>query len=131
MAKFNDIADEIDCHTDELGGKLCDEIGDELGGSDDALDDEELFGDFEDLEALAKAVDDQILSQTVLYPINHWAAKKLHPDLRGSPFAEVSKLLSEKFEQRLSSCPPEDQAYWLRIYANPARRSLMPNTPTS
>ena len=90
-----------------------------------------LEGDFEDLEALAKAVDDQILSQTVLYPINHWAAKKLHPDLRDSPFAEVSKLLSDKFEQRLSSCPPEDQPYWLQIYANPARRSLMPNTPTS
>ena len=88
-----------------------------------------LEGEFQNLESIAKAVDAQILSQTVLYPINHWAAQKLQPDLCAGVAAEVSAELAKKFEQRLSQCPAEDQSYWLEIYANPALRSFKLNNP--
>ncbi|MDG1112700.1 MAG: glycerol acyltransferase, partial [Pseudomonadales bacterium] len=89
-----------------------------------------LDGDYEDLSAVAAAVDRQILAGTQLFPINHWAVSVLQPDFSHpahEPVVDAQQIA--QFEQRLNRCAVEDRSVWLSIYANPALRVFNRNSP--
>ena len=85
---------------------------------------ERLTGNFESIEALAEAIDDQIVRGTRLYPINFWAAKQVDADFEHPALNEIASDQAGFFEQRLAGCPEAYRAFWLQNYANPVPRVL-------
>ncbi|WP_101760207.1 1-acyl-sn-glycerol-3-phosphate acyltransferase [Oceanicoccus sp. KOV_DT_Chl] len=87
---------------------------------------EQLTGDFVDADAVASAVDEQVVSRYVLHPSNFFAYKMLHgyyPDglvsSANKPFAIAGLEAQEKsFQQRIQTLPQAHQPYALGIYAN-------------
>jgi hypothetical protein len=85
---------------------------------------ERLTGNFESTEALAEAIDDQIVRGTRLYPINFWAAKQVDADFEHPALNEIVSDQAGFFEQRLAGCPEAYRTFWLQNYANPVPRVL-------
>ena len=86
-----------------------------------------LVGDYADARAVASEVDRQILGLYRLYPSNYLAAERLPEvaeqlDISGWRDQFDTAMLAEeqqRFEQRLTACPPAQQRWWLYQYANP------------
>lgn len=87
----------------------------------------EVCGEFESPDAVAAAVDRQVIDMYVLHPTNFFAYKMLYgnyPDLPcGSarePFVETQHAaIKEIFEARMAAIPEAHRPYALAIYANP------------
>jgi hypothetical protein len=85
-----------------------------------------LKGDFEDAEAVAKAVDQQIINNYKLHPTNFFAYKMLHGqdadrfslDLAVEGDREVFREVEKHFQQRIEQLPVEHRDKALAIYAN-------------
>ena len=85
-----------------------------------------LEGDFEDADAVAKAIDQQIISNYVLHPTNFIAYKMLHGEYPQGVYSDQQKTFSieglesveQKFKQRIDALPEEHRAFALGIYAN-------------
>lgn len=86
-----------------------------------ALDEE-----FEDAEAVTKAIDDQVIANYILHPSNYFAYEMIYNTMpkgvysaNNTPF-DAAKLADKRaeFEQRIEACPPEHRPYLLANYAN-------------
>lgn len=88
---------------------------------------EPLGGELSSPEEVAVELDRQILSGYKLFPANYLAlsliADEPYADIWQSRRNEFEKNFTRsdqvKFKKRLSACPLEHQAYFLRMYANP------------
>jgi hypothetical protein len=86
-----------------------------------------LNGEFESPDAVAAAVDRQVIDLYVLHPTNFFAYKMLHgtyPDLpcgaAREAFVETQHAaIKEIFEARMAAIPEAHRPYALAIYANP------------
>ena len=86
-----------------------------------------LADDYADADAVAAAVDRQVIDCYVLHPTNFFAYQLLHgsaPALpcgaEGQPFvAEQHRQIEEKFAVRINALPAAHRPYALAIYANP------------
>lgn len=91
-----------------------------------------LQGEFDSPDAVAAAVDAQIIAAYVLHPTNFFAYKMLYgayPDLpcgaSGEAFDESHHLrVRHTFEQRIAAIPAPHRPYALAIYANPVVSKL-------
>ena len=91
-----------------------------------------LEGDFDTPEAVAAAVDKQVIENYVLHPSNFFAYQQLYgsiPDLNlgGGKFRPDSKRYKNRrqhFEKRINALPPAYREYALSIYANPVLNKL-------
>ena len=91
-----------------------------------------LAGEFADANAVAAALDKQILTNYVLFPSNCIAWQKLHDSppevLCGTalqPFEpDRFAVEAEEFDQRISAYPAEQQAFILQMYARPVSNKL-------
>lgn len=87
---------------------------------------EPLEGVFDDADAVAEAIDRQILNNYVLHPTNFIAYKMLHGEYPEGVYSDQHKPFSieglesveKAFEQRLAALPEEHRAFVLGIYAN-------------
>jgi glycerol-3-phosphate O-acyltransferase len=85
-----------------------------------------LSGEFADADAVAKVVDQQVVSNYVLHPTNFFAYKMLHGDYPPGvhshdrqPFNSDSlRLREQQFRQRVEALPAAHRDYVLGIYAN-------------
>jgi hypothetical protein len=88
---------------------------------------EPLCGEFADADAVADAVDRQIIANYVLHPTNFFAYRALHGDYPnlpcgadGVPFHEAEHAaIKDRFEQRIAALPEAHRPFVLAIYANP------------
>ena len=86
-----------------------------------------LAGDFASPDAVAAAVDQQIVKSYVLHPTNFFAYKRLHGDYPALPCGAAHEPFDEAqhanikaiFEQRMAAMPEPHRPYALAIYANP------------
>ncbi len=86
-----------------------------------------LVGEFADADAVAAAIDRQVIACYVLHPTNFFAYRMLHgamPDLPcgadGSPFAaDHYRDIEQRFAARIAALPESHRPYALAIYANP------------
>lgn len=87
---------------------------------------EPLQGDFENAEAVAEAIDEQIFANYVLHPTNFIAHKMLHGSYPTGVYSDQHKpfsikgleLVEQAFTKRINALPEEHRPYALRIYAN-------------
>ncbi len=86
-----------------------------------------LEGEFADADAVAAAIDKQVISNYVLHPTNFFAYKLLHGDYpeggvgsRGELFKadQMSYQQEQSFKARIDALPVEHREYALGIYAN-------------
>jgi hypothetical protein len=91
-----------------------------------------LRDEFASPDAVAAAVDAQVIASYVLHPTNFFAYRMLHgslPDLpcgaAGEPF-DAAKFadVETRFRARIDALPSEHRAYALGIYANPVASKL-------
>lgn len=84
---------------------------------------EQLSGDFETPEEVAREIDRQILGNMELFPVNFWALSKLEEPEYQALSARIDFQLEKKdaleLSNRLKQCPPAYRRYWLKMYANP------------
>lgn len=82
---------------------------------------DEINGDFDSAKAVAGAVDDAVLSNLEMYPINLAAVAKLRREEPDSPYAalDVPEENSAELERRLADCDADVRPFLLRLYANP------------
>ncbi|XOZ34193.1 1-acyl-sn-glycerol-3-phosphate acyltransferase [Halomonadaceae bacterium KBTZ08] len=86
---------------------------------------------FENAQAAANGVDDQILSLLRFFPVNHAAAEKLATRNQAGPLPERAdqpsraqlKQAHEWLDNRLRDIPPEQHPWFLGVYANALLRS--------
>lgn len=86
---------------------------------------EPLRGDFTGPDHVAQEIDQQILDNLELFPVNYWALSQLAEH----PYAEVRKACGadvvlhpedvRESERRFENCPEELRHHWLKMYANP------------
>ncbi len=89
-----------------------------------------ISGHFDDAEAVAKAIDQQIMSLYVLHPTNFFAYKMLHGSYpagvhssQQQPFSiEGMESEQQSFAARINALPEQHRPYALGIYANPIDR---------
>lgn len=87
---------------------------------------EPLHGEFEDADAVAEAMDKQVVANYVLHPSNFFAYKMLHGDYPEGkyssqliPFqAEQLQAKERAFQNRMYALPENHRAFALGIYAN-------------
>jgi len=85
---------------------------------------------YADAKEVARAVDQQILTQYRLYPSNYLALEQQGEmpaelaDWRASFTAAEVAAEERRFAERLAALPPAQQQYWLLQYANPVRSRL-------
>lgn len=100
---------------------------------------EPLQDEYADAKAVARAVDQQILTQYRLFPSNYLALEQQGEvpvavaDWRGSfTPAEVAEE-EQRFNARLAACPVEQRPFWLLQYANPvhSRMRVLGQQPAS
>ena len=85
-----------------------------------------LAGEFENAEAVAAVMDQQIISNYVLHPSNFFAYKMLHGSYPEGKYshrelafqAEQLQAQEQAFVARIQSLPKNHQYYALGIYAN-------------
>lgn len=85
-----------------------------------------LQGEFEDADAVAKAIDEQVFANYVLHPSNFFAYKMLHGEYPQGVYSEQAKPFSingleleeAEFKKRINALPKEHRSYVLGIYAN-------------
>jgi hypothetical protein len=85
-----------------------------------------LDGEYENADAVATAMDDQIIKNYILHPSNFFAYEMLHGKMpegvhsaKNMPFvAGEHQSKRKEFEMRLMQCPQEYRAYFLANYAN-------------
>mgnify|MGYP000527748068 CR=1 FL=1 len=85
-----------------------------------------LTGEFDDADAVAAAIDQQVISSYVLHPSNFFAYKMLHGEYpeglvssEQRPFSIKGLEAEERaFQQRIKALPVDHQPYALGIYAN-------------
>jgi hypothetical protein len=91
-----------------------------------------LSGEFDSPDAVAAAIDAQVIANYVLHPTNFFAYRMLHgsaPDLpcgtRGEKF-DAGKYadIEARFRARIEALPAEHRPYALGIYANPVVSKL-------
>lgn len=87
---------------------------------------EPLQAEYADAKLVARECDRQILGSYRLYVSNYLAFERLPDapqielgDWRAQFDAVTLKVEQERFEQRLATCPVEQQPFWLLQYANP------------
>ena len=88
---------------------------------------EALRGEFADADAVAAAIDRQVIERYVLHPTNFFAYQQLHGVLPalpcgadGAPFVpEQHREIGERFAERMAAMPEPHRPYALAIYANP------------
>lgn len=88
---------------------------------------EPLRGEFADADAVADAIDRQVIGRYVLHPTNFFAYQMLHevlPELPcgadGVPFrADQHRDIERRFAARLAALPEAHRPFALAIYANP------------
>lgn len=88
---------------------------------------EPLRAEFADADAVAAAIDRQVIDGYVLHPTNFFAYLQLYgeaPDLPcgadGSRFVpDQHRDIGQRFAERMAALPAEHQPYALAIYANP------------
>lgn len=86
-----------------------------------------LNGEFEDTDAVAAAVDEQVLGRYVLHPTNLIAYQRLHgewPDLPYGPDQRrfdpaATGEIQRQFDERIAAMPEPHRPYALALYANP------------
>jgi hypothetical protein len=86
-----------------------------------------LDNEFDTPEAVASAVDRQIIKNYVLHPTNFFAYQRLHGNLPDLSWAKEGNGLDSElfdwqrryFEKRINKIPTEHRKYALGIYANP------------
>ena len=91
-----------------------------------------LQGEFEDADAVAAAVDEQIWGRYVLHPTNFIAWQRLHgawPDLswgaRSEKFdPDAHAAVQQQFDARIAALPEPHRPYALALYANPVASRL-------
>ena len=91
---------------------------------------EPLEEDYADAKAVARAIDQQILTQYRLYPSNYLALEQ-QGDVpaavanwrKSFTAAEVTEE-QQRFNARLAACPVEQRPFWLLQYANPVHSRL-------
>ncbi len=91
-----------------------------------------LRGEFESPDAVAAAVDKQIIDLYVLHPTNFFAYNMLHGNYPAlpcgaarEPFNEAQHAaIKQLFEQRIAAIPEAQRPYALAIYANPVVSKL-------
>ncbi len=84
-------------------------------------------GEFADADAVAAAIDKQILDLYVLHPTNFFAYQRLHGSLPALPCGVEQKPFDVKeyahiekiFTDRINAMPAQHRPYALAIYANP------------
>jgi len=85
-----------------------------------------LVGEFEDADAVAYAVDQQVVSNYVLHPSNFFAYKMLHGEYPQGECSVDHRAFSilglesreKEFQARINALPKEHRSYALGIYAN-------------
>jgi hypothetical protein len=85
-----------------------------------------LIGEFADADAVAKAVDQQVISNYVLHPTNFFAYKMLHGEYPQGVHSSDQQvfdgagleLREQQFRDRIEALPVEHREYVLGIYAN-------------
>ncbi|MFV0276335.1 MAG: 1-acyl-sn-glycerol-3-phosphate acyltransferase [Parahaliea sp.] len=80
-----------------------------------------LAGDFADANAVAAAVDDQVVRLYCLHPTNLYAYRMLHGEDAGLPpelYQETGDIGRAQFQARLGAMPEAHRPYALGIYAN-------------
>lgn len=82
----------------------------------------QLSDKFENAEAVAKAIDDQIRELYHLFPSNWLAYKYLGGDMTQAPLITTEE--EAEFNDRLGACPKALQPQWLAMYANPVKNWL-------
>ena len=82
---------------------------------------DELSGDLDSPAAVASAIDDAVLTNLQIFPINLAAVCALRDQEPDSPYAalQVASTSCAELESRLTTCAPEARPYLLRMYANP------------
>lgn len=84
---------------------------------------EQLNGDFESPEAVAAEIDQHIITNLELFPVNYWALSKLdEPEYRALADrypVEIDKKELLVLTNRFKQCPPAYRSYYLKMYANP------------
>ena len=86
-----------------------------------------LNGEFADADAVAAAIDNQVLDLYVLHPTNFFAYQRLHGSLPSLPCGAERKAFDAKeyahiekiFTARIDAMPVQHRPYALAIYANP------------
>lgn len=89
-----------------------------------------LNGEFENADAVARAVDQQIIRQFVLHPTNFFAYKMLHGEYPQGVHSSDQQAFSidgleaseRDFKARIEALPEQHREYALGIYANPIDR---------
>ncbi|XOV87120.1 MAG: 1-acyl-sn-glycerol-3-phosphate acyltransferase [Pseudomonadota bacterium] len=100
-----------------------------------------LTGHYETPEAVAAALDQAVLGQLRIFPINYLALAALADREPGSEYESVYRQVKDQFStgvslpadatfsSRLAGVPAGDQAAWLRLYANPVLNKVSHNLP--
>jgi hypothetical protein len=91
-----------------------------------------LRGEFDNADAVAAAVDAQIIDHYVLHPTNFFAYKKLHGSFPKLPCGAKGEVfdsgdyatIEAAFETRIAAMPEQHRPYALAIYANPVVSKL-------
>ncbi len=89
-----------------------------------------ISGHFDDAEAVAKAIDQQIMNLYVLHPTNFFAYKMLHGSYPTGVYSSQQRPFSiegmeseqQSFAARINALPEQHRPYALGIYANPIDR---------
>lgn len=85
-----------------------------------------IVGEFENAEAVADAVDRQVVTSYILHPSNFFAYKMLHGEYPSGQYSADQKVFSivgleqqeRAFQQRINALPKAHRDYALGIYAN-------------
>ncbi|MEX2489858.1 MAG: 1-acyl-sn-glycerol-3-phosphate acyltransferase [Pseudomonadales bacterium] len=86
---------------------------------------EPLNGKFDGPDHVARVIDQQILNNLELFPVNYWALSRLaqlpYRDVHEAYSGKISLTPTDvsKSKQRYETCPEALRHYWLKMYANP------------
>ncbi len=87
-----------------------------------------LGSDLDTPDAVAAAIDEQILRAYRLRPSNLWAFRELHGDPEPMPQIADGSVSEADFKARIAAMPETDRIYALASYANALKSHLEPTT---